>query len=89
MNQRSEINRLAADRGIGSVKLFGSVLHRTDGPDSDIDLLIEPSPNTGLLPLIGFQHDLETLLGRRVDLALADGLKPHLRETVLAEAEAL
>jgi uncharacterized protein len=55
---------------IAELALFGSVLRDDFRPDSDIDMLIsfasEATP--GLLGLVQMQEELETLLGRNVDL---------------------
>ena len=56
-------------------------------PESDIDLLVEFSPEaqTGLLEFAGLMLDLSQLLGRKVDLVSKKGLKPLIRDSVLQE----
>ncbi len=50
--------------------LFGSILRDDFRPDSDIDILVAfaPTANWGLLEHVQMQQELETLLGRAVDL---------------------
>ena len=48
--------------------LFGSVVHNTLGPESDIDLLVEMPVGASLLDLAGLGLDLEQALGRKVDI---------------------
>lgn len=50
--------------------LFGSVLRDDFRPDSDIDVLVTfaPTAKRGLLTLAHIKHELEDLLGRKVDL---------------------
>ena len=67
-------------------RVFGSVLHGTDRDDSDIDLLVDALPGATLFDLGGLQDELESLLGRRVDLLTPADLPPTLRAAVLAEA---
>ena len=57
-------------------------------PDSDMNLLVEYLPNSevGLVEHAGLMLDLETLLGRKVDLVSKNGLKPRVRPYVLADA---
>lgn len=43
----------------------------------------------GLLDLVGLWQDLEDLLGAHVDVLSEDGVSPHLRERVYADAVAL
>ncbi|MDR1767773.1 MAG: nucleotidyltransferase domain-containing protein [Propionibacteriaceae bacterium] len=89
LRSRDAVLALANDRGVDNVRLFGSVARVEDGPESDVDFLVDPKTGTGVLQLIGLQHDLEQLLGRPVDVIPATGLKAHLRADVLAEAIAL
>jgi predicted nucleotidyltransferase len=76
-------------RRIRRLSLFGSVLRGTDGPDSDVDFLVEfePRAKPGLLGLAEIEAELSGLLGRRVDLRTADELSPHFRRTVDGAAE--
>jgi predicted nucleotidyltransferase len=79
---RVEITELAhAHRGL-SVALFGSAARGEDLPGSDIDLLVEFEPGSSLFDLLHLQDDLEALLGGRVDVVSAGGLKErdeHIR----------
>ena len=44
-------------------RIFGSVLHRTDCEDSDLDLLVDALPGATLFDLGGLQIELGALLG--------------------------
>jgi hypothetical protein len=50
--------------------LFGSVLREDFRPSSDIDVLVsfEPHARWSLMDIVEMQDELETALGRRVDL---------------------
>jgi len=67
------------------------MLRPDSGPDSDIDLLVsfEPAARVTFLTLAKMQRELETLLGRAVDLVPKDGLKPVIRNQILATARVL
>jgi uncharacterized protein len=67
---------VAARHGASNVRVFGSVLHGDDRPDSDIDLLVEVEPGRSLLDIIGLEQELEELLGRRVEVLTVGGLSP-------------
>ena len=67
---------------VKSLAIFGSVARDEAGPDSDVDLLVEFNRPAGLLTFVGLQHYLEKLLGRRVDLGVADSLRDELRDNV-------
>lgn len=71
--------------------LFGSMLHREAGPESDIDLLVEFEPNVrvGLIRLAELELELSRLLHAKIDLRTARDLSERFRLEVLAEAEVL
>lgn len=77
---------LAARFGVRSLSLFGSVARGEDGPESDVDLLVDFDRPTGYFGLFRLQRHLEELLGGRVDLGTAGSLKAPLRDEVLSEA---
>jgi predicted nucleotidyltransferase len=72
--------------GASNVRLFGSVARRDDRPDSDIDLFVDIAPDIGLFALGKMRSEAERILGSRVGIVPADGLKPDVAERVLAEA---
>ena len=84
---RDEIRMIAARNRARSVSVFGSVARGDDGPDSDIDFLVEFEHGACLLDLMRIQDDLEALLGGHIDVVSAGGLKDrddHIRrEAVL------
>ena len=71
--------------GVASLGLFGSVAKDAEGPDSDVDILVEFTGEPTFARYMGLKEDLEALLVRRVDLVTTTGLKPRIRERVLAE----
>ena len=84
--KQSEIQSIAAKHGAGNLRVFGSVARGDARENSDVDLLIDiVGPTTPWFPG-GPLTDLETALGRRVDIVIARSLHPLLRESVLKEA---
>jgi uncharacterized protein len=75
-------------RGLMRLALFGSIARGDVGPDSDVDLLIEVDGARafGLFAFLDLKNDLAGLLGRPVDLAFADAMRPRLRAAVLRDA---
>jgi hypothetical protein len=69
-----------------NARVFGSVLHGDDHEGSDLDILIDPTPNTTLMDVAKIQVELETLLGVSVDVLTPKGLPDKFRNSVLAEA---
>ncbi len=80
---------LCREFGVVELSVFGSVLRDDFTPQSDIDLLVvfDPHRPVGLFHMLRLQHRLEDLLGRSVDLVPKLGLKPYLRDQVLASAQ--
>ncbi|MBT2516662.1 nucleotidyltransferase family protein [Streptomyces sp. ISL-90] len=83
---RKAILEFAARRGIRNVRVFGSVARGSDRPDSDIDLLVDLAPGTGLFALARLENDLSELLHAKVDVVPARTLREHVAERVLGEA---
>lgn len=67
-------------------RVFGSVLHGTDEEGSDLDLLVDPMPETTLFDLGGLQVTLEDMLGVPVDVVTPGDLPARFREIVISEA---
>ncbi len=68
-------------RGVAHAALFGSVARGEAKPASDIDILIELSPDAlvDLFEYVGITHSLADLFINRVDVANRGTLKPHVR----------
>jgi predicted nucleotidyltransferase len=84
--RRRDVIDLSAKRGFRNVRVFGSVARGEDGPDSDIDLLVTLPGGASLFDIGALEAELAALLGERVDLVPDDGLRPHSRDEILAEA---
>jgi predicted nucleotidyltransferase len=74
------------DMGLKRVRVFGSVLNGQAKKESDIDLIVDFFETPGLLQFIHVKHELEDRLGCVVDMTMADGLHPLIRDNVLKEA---
>ena len=86
ITKRTEILALAAKGGASNVRVFGSAARGDDCEESDLDLLVDWSPQTSLFDVGGLVADLQELLGKRVDLVCAQQLHPRFRPAVLAQA---
>ncbi len=83
---RDAIRRMVLNSGMANPRLFGSVVRGEDTDGSDLDLLVDPSPETSLLDLAKLQIEMETVLGVKVDLRTPKFLPATFRDAVLAEA---
>jgi predicted nucleotidyltransferase len=75
-------------RGVLHVSVFGSVARRAARANSDVDLLVDLSPDVAndLLAYAGIAADLEDIVGQRVDVAQRARLRPHVRPAAEAQA---
>jgi predicted nucleotidyltransferase len=87
IEKREEILQIAAKHGAYNVRIFGSVARGEDNEKSDIDFLIDYdlSKISPWFPS-GLIQDLQSILGRKVDIVTMEGLKERIRERVLEEA---
>jgi predicted nucleotidyltransferase len=88
-NPRDAITRIAERHGATQVRLIGSVARGEARPDSDVDLLVTWREGTGLLDQAALKLELESLLGRRVDIACDGWVKASIRESVYRDAVAM
>ena len=88
-NKRDEILDITAKHGAYNVRVFGSVIHGDEGPESDIDFLVDVGVVHSRFFPGGLIADLEDLLGRRVDIVTEDALHWYIRDRVLKEAALL
>jgi len=89
LDKRNEIVQIARRHGASNIRVFGSVARSEADENSDIDFLVDLERGRSLLDLGGLLMDLQTLLGRPVDVVTEKGLRPRIRERVLREARAI
>lgn len=88
-NLQKEIARVCRKHGVRKLSVFGSASRHGLRDESDFDLIVEfePGAEIGLIEFGQLQRELETVVGRQVDLVPAKGLKPFVKETVLQDLE--
>ena len=85
-SHRVAIRRIVAAHRASNARVFGSVARGVDTDDSDLDILIDPTPDTTLFDIGAIRFELGELLGIRVDVLTPKGLPEKFRDLVLAEA---
>lgn len=85
-SHRSEIFRIVEQNHAYNPRVFGSALYGDDTANSDLDLLVDPLPETTLLNLGALQVELEQSLGIPVDILTPGDLPVKFRDHVLKEA---
>ena len=70
--------------GVRRIGIFGSFARGDESPESDVDVFVEFQPGKKTFDnYMGLKNFLESLFGRKVDLAAYEGLNPHIRENVV------
>ena len=83
------IEKLCKKHKVRELSLFGSRVRGAATDESDFDFLVDflPDAQVGLFEFAGIQSELEDMLGKKVDLVSKNGLKPRIKDRVLAEAK--
>ena len=83
---RADSRRVVASHRASNARVFGSVLRGQDTQDSDLDILVDPTPETTLMDVAAIQVELQRLLGVSVDVLTPKALPEAFRNRVLSEA---
>ena len=88
---KSIIQRMASIQGelkerftVIRIGVFGSVIRGDEGPESDVDILVELAEPT-FDHYMDLKFRLEEVLQRSVDLVMADTVKPRLKAIIEQE----
>lgn len=83
---RAAIRLIVESHRARNARVFGSVLHGQDTVSSDLDILIDPTPETTLMDVAAIQVELQRLLGVSVDVLTPRALPDSFRSRILSEA---
>lgn len=83
---RTAIRRVVESHNACNARVFGSVLHGADTDNSNLDILIDPMPETTLFDIGAIRHELGKLPGVPVDVLTPNALPDTFRASVIAEA---
>ena len=83
---REQIRAIVMAHRATNVRVFGSVVRDEDTGSSDLDLLIDPTPETSLMDIGAIRLELKALLGVDVDVVTPNALPDSFREQVLSES---
>ena len=83
---RQEIREIVHAHHACNARVFGSVAQGQDKEGSDLDILIDPTPETTLFDIGAIRFELKKLLGVAVDVITPNALPDQFRSKVIAEA---
>lgn len=81
-----EIREIVLTHHAKNARVFGSVASGTDTEESDLDVLIDPTPDTTLFDIGAIRYKLKQLLGVSVDVLTPRALPEKFRQSVLESA---
>lgn len=86
---RDRIADLCRRWKVAELSFFGSVMRDDFRPDSDVDVLVafEPDAEWSLFDVVTMKQELESLLGRRVDLVEEAALRNPFRRSAIQQSK--
>ena len=86
---RKQIREIVSAHRASNARVFGSVAAGTDTEASDLDILIDPTPEMTLLDIGAIRYKLKKLLGVPVDVLTPKALPEKFRQSVTEAALAI
>lgn len=83
---RAAIRNIVESHCALNARVFGSVAKGTDMEASDLDILIDTTPDATLFDIGAIRYELRTLLGVRVDVLTPAALPESFRAGAISEA---
>lgn len=84
-----QLINICRENDIAMVGLFGSMARGENTDQSDIDLLVRFAKRKSLLTVVALEHQLATILGRKVELLTESSISPYLREGIMNDLQVL
>jgi hypothetical protein len=86
---KESLESFCARYKVRRLALFGSVVRDDFRPDSDVDVLVsfDPAARVSFMTFGKMKRELSLIFRRPVDLVPQEGLKPAIRDEVLASAQ--
>lgn len=76
---KTKINPILKKYGVKNAGIFGSVAREEDKSDSDIDIVVSIEKKIGIYEFITLKHELEDMLGKKVDLVSRGAVNKYIR----------
>ena len=88
---KEQIAEFCRRNAIRKLALFGSILGDDFRPESDVDVLVDftPEAKVNFFRFVEIQDNLQRMLNREIDLHTAQSLGPRIRSGILASAEVI
>lgn len=84
---RDKLRSIASKYGIEEIRLFGSYAENRQSENSDVDLLVAfEQGRKKWISYISFVHEVEDLLGTKVEVLTKESLNAHMRPYIESQA---
>jgi uncharacterized protein len=83
---REAIRSIVERHRARNARVFGLAVHGDDHEGSDLDILVDPTPETTMFDIGAIRHELLQPLGIPVDVLTPNALPDSFRAQVMAEA---
>ena len=84
-NMKEKIIPLLRAYGVKKAGIFGSYARGEQKENSDIDILVKISDETGLLEIIRLKRMLQKAVKRKVDLVEYETIRPEMKKSILED----
>jgi predicted nucleotidyltransferase len=84
---RQAIRQIVQAHNATNARVFGSVSQGLDDASSDLDILVDPTPQTSLFDIGAMRRELKQMLGVKVDVLTPNALPDSFRSHVLGQAQ--
>ena len=84
---RQAIRQIVQSHNATNARVFGSVSQGLDDESSDLDILVDPTPQTSLFDIGAIRRELKQLLGVKVDVLTPNALPDSFRSQVVSQAQ--
>ena len=81
---KEQIIPILKKHNVKKASLFGSIVMGTIHKGSDIDILVQLPKDHSLMDRAVLKVELESFLGRKVDVVNYDGIKKHAKKSILS-----
>lgn len=86
---RQNMPEISRKYKVSYLGIFGSYVRGEQGPESDLDILVEFEEAPGFFEYIQLEDYLSEILGVKVDLVMKSALKPAIGKHILEEVVAV
>ena len=83
---KEQVLPILKQAGVLRSSIFGSVARGEAAENSDVEILVELPPGKSLFDLIDLKQNLESVLGKKVDVGTYRSIKRRIKDRVLNEA---